>query len=185
MAVGTDGGHADAQRHNEWNGHGAGGHAAGIKSDRQKLFGDERGQNEDDAVEQHKEPRQRDAEEHPQKRHDEEQAHACRYRKDQGHVGDGGHLIGQHLQVRLRDGDEEAQQEADPDDEGQAPGLGEHGAHPLAHGGHAHLRAQRKEHDAHNDHGGAQQKAEQDAGGDGGNGKAEHQHNGHNGQHRL
>ena len=52
-------------------------------------------------------------------------------------------------------------------------------------GRHAHLRAQRKEHDAHNDHGGAQQKAEQDAGGDGGNGKAEHQHNGHNGQHRL
>ena len=44
VAVGTDGGHADAQRHNEWNGHGAGGHAAGIKSDRQKLFGDERGQ---------------------------------------------------------------------------------------------------------------------------------------------
>lgn len=58
-------------------------------------------------------------------------------------------------------------------------------AHPLAHGAHAHLRTQRKEHDAHNDHSRAQQEAEQDAGGDGSNGEAEHQHNGHDGQHRL
>ena len=82
-------------------------------------------------------------------------------------------------------GDEKAQQEACPDDEEDVLAAGEHGADPLAHRRHAHLRAQRKEHDAHNDHSRAQQEAEQDAGGDGSNGEAEHQHDGHDGQHRL
>ena len=52
-------------------------------------------------------------------------------------------------------------------------------------GAHAHLRAQRKEHDAHNDHSRAQQEAEQDAGGDGINGEAEHKHDVYDGQHCL
>lgn len=38
MAVGTDGGHADTQRHDEGNGDGAGGHAAGIKSHGKKFL---------------------------------------------------------------------------------------------------------------------------------------------------
>ena len=79
----------------------------------------------------------------------------------------------------------EAQQKADAQDHRQLPAFGDHRTHALAHGGHAHLRAQRKEHDAHNDHSRAQQEAEQDAGGDGSNGEAEHQHDGHDGQHRL
>ena len=79
----------------------------------------------------------------------------------------------------------EAQQKADTDDERYAPAFGEHCAHPLAHGAHAHLRAQRKEHDAHNDHSRALQEAELDAGGDGSNGDAEHQHDGYDGLHRL
>ena len=38
---------------------------------------------------------------------DQKQADAPRHREDEGAVGDGGHLIGQHLQVWLRNGDED------------------------------------------------------------------------------
>ena len=61
-------------------------------------------------------------------------------------------------------GDEKAQQEADAQNHRQLPAFGDHRTHALAHGGHAHLRAQCEEHDAHHDHGGPQQKAQQDAG---------------------
>ena len=62
---------------------------------------------------------------------------------------------------------------------------GEHGADPLAHGGHAHLGTQSEEHDADDDHGCAQQKAEQDARGNGGDAETEHQHDGRDGQDGL
>ena len=60
--------------------------------------------------------------------------------------------------------DLKAQQEADAQNHRQLPAFGDHRAHALAHGGHAHFRAQCEEHDAQHDHGCAQQKAQQDAG---------------------
>ena len=82
-------------------------------------------------------------------------------------------------------GDEKAQQKAERQHDADPARLGDARAHALAHGGHAHLRAQCEEHDAHHDHGGPQQKAQQDAGRHRRNGKAEHQHDGCNGQHCL
>ena len=69
--------------------------------------------------------------------------------------------------------------------EKQLAAAGDDCTHPLAHGGHAHLCTQSKEHDAHHDHGSAQQKTQQDAGRYRCYREAEHQHNGHDGQHRL
>ena len=185
VTVASDGGHTDTQRHDEGHRDGAGGHAAGVKGDGQELFGHEGRQHEDQPVEHDEELGQRDAQQHAQEGHDEEEAHARRDREDERHVGDGGDLVGQDLQVRLGDGDEEAQRKPHPDDEGDAAAPGQHRAHPLAHGAHAHLGTQGKEHDAHDDHGRTQQKAEQDAGGDRRDGKAEHQHDRHDGQHGL
>ena len=53
MAVGTDGGHADTQRHDEGNGDGAGGHAAGIKGHGKKFLWHKGGQHKDEPVEHH------------------------------------------------------------------------------------------------------------------------------------
>ena len=185
MAVAADRRHAHAQRHDKRYRHGAGGHTAGVKGHGQKLPGHKGSQHEHKAVERHQQRRQRHAQQHAQERDGEEQAHARRHREDQGLVGDGGHLIGQHLQVRLRNGDEEPQQKADAQDHRQFAAPGEHSTHTLAHGGHAHFCAQCKEHDAHHDEHRTQQKAQQDAGRHRRNGKAQHQHNGHNGQHGL
>ena len=97
MAVGTDGGHADTQRHDEWNGDGAGGHAAGIKGHGKKFLWHKGGQHKDEPVERHQQLGQGNAQQHTQEGDHEEQPHACRHREDEGHVGDGGHLIGQYL----------------------------------------------------------------------------------------
>jgi sulfate adenylyltransferase subunit 1 len=92
----------------------------------------------------------------------------------------------EHVHVKsIHVGDKEAQQETHADDEKEVLAPGEHGADPLAHGGHAHLGTQGEEHDADNDHGRAQQKAEQDARGNGGDAETEHQHDGRDGQDGL
>ena len=164
VAVAADRRHTHTQCHDEGHRHGAGGHAAGIKGHSKELPGHKDRQKKDDAVKQYQQPGQRDADEHSQEGKHQKQAHARRHRQDKGRVGDRGHLICQHLQVRLRDGDEKAQQEADAQNHRQLPAFGDHRAHALAHGGHAHFRAQGEEHDAQHDHGCAQQKAQQDAG---------------------
>ena len=51
VAVASDGGHTDAQRHDEGHRDGAGGHTAGVKGDGQELFGHEGRQHEDQPVE--------------------------------------------------------------------------------------------------------------------------------------
>ena len=185
VAVRTDGRDTDAQSHDEGNGHGTRGDAAGVKGYGKELLRHEGGQKEDGCIEDHQQPGERDAQQHAQEGHDEEEAHAHGHREDEGHVGDGGHLVRKHLQIRLRDGDEEAQQEACPDDEEDVLAAGEHGTDPFAHRRHAHLRAQREEHDADDDHGRTQQKAEQDARGNGGDAETEDQHDGRDGQDGL
>ena len=185
MAVASDSRNTHAQRHDKGHGHGAGGHAAGVKRHGKELLGHKGRQQKDEPIEQHQQLWQRNADEHTQKGKDQKQAHARRHREDQRAAGDGGHLICQHLQVRLGDRDKETQQKAEREDERQLAAAGDDCTHPLAHGGHAHLCTQSKEHDAHHDHGSAQQKAQQDAGRYRCYRKAEHQHNGHNGQHRL
>ena len=101
-----------AQRHDKGHSHGAGGHAAGVKRHGKKLLGHKGRQQKDEPVEQHQQLWQRNADEHTQEGKDQKQAHARRHRKDQRAAGDGGHLICQHLQVRLGDGDKEAQQKS-------------------------------------------------------------------------
>ena len=74
LLVAADGADADAQRHDEGHGHGAGGHAAGIKGHSKELLGHKDRQNKDDAVKQHQQPGQRDADEHSQEGKHQKQA---------------------------------------------------------------------------------------------------------------
>ena len=118
MAVASDRRNAHTQRHDKGHGHGAGGHAAGVKRHGEELLGHKGRQQKDEPIEQHQQLRQRNADKHTQEGKDQKQAHARRHRKDQRAAGDGGHLICQHLQVRLGDGDKEAQQKAEHENEG-------------------------------------------------------------------
>ena len=97
MTVAADGSDADAQRHDEGDRDGAGGHAAGVKRHGEELLGHKGRQHEDEGIEHHEELGQRNAQQHTQEGHHKEEAYACGHREDQGHVGDGGNLIGQHL----------------------------------------------------------------------------------------
>ena len=74
MAVAADGRDADAERHDERHGHGAGRHAAGIERDGEKFRRDKERQKKHDGVASDKQRRQRDGKQHAQKRHDEEHA---------------------------------------------------------------------------------------------------------------
>ena len=65
--------------------------------DQKKLFRHKCSQKEDGSVKDNQQPGQRDAQQHTQEGHDEEDAHAHSHREDEGHVGDGGYLIGKHL----------------------------------------------------------------------------------------
>ena len=185
MAVASDGTDANAQRHDKGDRHGAGGHAAGIEGHGQKAFWDEQRQGEYHCVKAQKQMGQGDAQQHTQHGHHQKQPDARRHRIDQRAVGDGGHLLRQHLQVRLGDGDDEAQNKAHQDHQPELAAPGDLRAGAGAHGRHGGLRAQREKHNADNDHHCAHQKAQQNAGGDRCDGKAQHQHDANNGQHRL
>lgn len=82
-------GHAGTLRHDEGNGDGAGGHAAGIKGHGKKFLWHKGGQHKDEPVEHHQQLGQGNAQQHTQEGDHEEQPHACRHREDEGHVGDG------------------------------------------------------------------------------------------------
>ena len=86
---------------------------------------------------------------------DQERAHAEAHGVDQhGAVHHGADLIGQDLQVRLGDGDEHTQHEADEEQQTQFPLLRQAGADVGPHGGHGQVRAHAEQADAqHQQHG--------------------------------
>lgn len=113
-AVGTGvfivshGGHADAQRHDERHGDRPGGDAAGVESHGQKGIRRAEGQNENNDVAHQQHPGQGDFPPDADQGQGQEHAHAQCHGQDQRHVGNAGDLVGQHLQVRLGNGDHHA-----------------------------------------------------------------------------
>ena len=113
IAVVTDGGNTHAQCHDKRHRHGAGGHAAGIKGDGTEITGNEECQNEYDQIQRHQQVGQRHAQQHTQNGHRQEQTHTHGHSQNQRAVRNGGHQLSQHLQIRLGNGDDHAQQKAE------------------------------------------------------------------------
>ena len=67
------------------------------KATARNSFGTNAARRKDGSVKDDQQPGQRDAQQHTQEGHDEEDAHAHSHREDEGHVGDGGYLVRKHL----------------------------------------------------------------------------------------
>ena len=112
------------------------------------------------------------------------QSHADRHGDDEDHIRHGLYLIGEHLQVRLGNGDEKAQQKAERQHDADPARLGDARAHALAHRRHGQLRAEGEEHHAHHQQHRAEEERHQHARRERGDGEAQDQHDGEDGQHR-
>ena len=134
--VASDGCDTDAQRHNEGDGHRTGGHTAGVECHAEEAGIGESCQNKDDAVEEQQQPAKLNAQQDAQHTQQQKEAYTYRHRQDQHSTVDVGHIVGQHLQIRLGDGDDHAQQEADREDQQQLAGFGQLGTDVIAHRGH-------------------------------------------------
>ena len=182
MLIVTDGGDAHAQGHDEGHRHGAGGDAAGIEGDGPEVRRDLGGKAEDDEVKEDQQPGEGDAEEDAQQGDDEKDADAQGHGPDDDVIGDGGHLLRPDLQVRLRHGDEHANEEAQEHDDGDLPGGGDLLAHVLAQGDHGHLGAQGEKAHAEDQQDAAHEERHHGVVGDGGQGEAEQGDDAHDGQ---
>ena len=184
VLIASDGRHTDTQRHDKGHRDGAGGNAAGIKGHRHKVVGHKEGQGEHQDVEKEQGVRQGDVEEHTHLGNDQEEAHTQRHRQNEGHVGHGGQLLGQHLQVRLCNGDHHTQHKTYDERAPHSPALTDLNADTVAHGDHGHIHAQGEQ--AHAEH--QQQRAEeeehQSARGERCDGDADDQNDGGDGKHR-
>ena len=184
VLVASDGGHAHAQRHDEGHRHRPGGDAAGVKGDSQKIFRHKAGQDENHQIRGNQQPVEGNTEQDAQQGHYQKGPHPHGHGTHQHGTRHAGHLLRQHLEIRLRDGDHHADQKADRHHHPELPGPGHMGAHPLADGSHGHLRPQGEETHACNQQHGAHQKGQQRVCGHRRDGEAQRQHNGGDGQHR-
>ena len=136
VGVAADGGDAQAQGHDEGDGHGAGGDASRVKGDGEKVPGDKGGKGEHDQIEAHQETVQGDPEQDAQQGDDKEDPHPYGHRPDEHRVGHAGDLGGQDLEVGLGHGDDDSNEEAYRHHDPQLAGAGHGRAYPLANGGH-------------------------------------------------
>ena len=96
--------------------------------------------------------------------HNQAQSNADRYGDDQYGGVDGGRVGGQHRQVRLRNGDEGTQQEADGYDQPELAALGHAGAHVRADLRHGGIAAHGEQRHADNEHQRADEKRQHQVG---------------------
>ena len=158
IGVAADGAHAHAQRQDERHRHGARGHAAGVKGHGQKRPRHKLRQHKHQRIAPQQQPRHADAQQNAQKRQHQKHAHAQRYRYNQRQVRHAGHLMGQHLQIRLRYGHDHADQKGAQKHHPQLFAAGHGCAHVLADGDHGQVRAQREQSHAHHQQHRARQK---------------------------
>ena len=184
MLIVSDGTDAHAQSHDKRHGHGAGGNAAGVKGDGPEIRGHEHGQGEHHCIKPDEQVRQRDTQQDTQQGDDQENAHAQGNGPDDDIVLNSGHLAGQDLQIRLRHGDDDADEKTDAHDDPHLLGAGDLLTDGLAQGDHGHLRPQRKQAHAHDQQQTADQKRHHRVVGYRGHGEAQQQHDGRDGQHR-
>ena len=150
--VAADAGQTDAHGHDERNGDRAGGHAAGVEGHRQEIRRDKKREHDQPQIEAHQQHGQANLQQNAQDRQRQKDAHAHRHGEHKHPVRNGGHLIGQHLQIGLRHRDDRAHQEADAQNDRQATAFRQFTADAFPHGGHGDLRAQLEESHPHNEH---------------------------------
>ena len=154
-AVAQNIGDTNAQSHNKGHRNGACGNAAGIKGHRQECAVSVDHQHQRKAEQQHIKQHENMGKGHPE--HDFQD---CQNQKRPHTHADTGnqhravhhraHLIGQNLQVRLRNGNQHSQQKADAAQQPQLPLPGKSGTHMGSHGGHGQIRAHAEKADAQN-----------------------------------
>lgn len=153
--------------------HRAGGDAAGIEGHRKELLRHEPREQENEDVDPDQQVGELDAQQHTQHGDDQKNAHPDRHGDDQDHIGDARDLLGQHLEVGLGHGDEDAHEQAHKDDQPHPARLGDGGPHVAADRGHGQVGAQGEEPHPQNQQKRPEHKAHQQAVGNGGDGKAE------------
>ena len=184
VGIASGGGDAQAQGHDKGHGDGPGGHAAGIEGHGDKVPRSQGGQQKDYAVEHQQQPPQGDGQADAQGGHHQEEANAHRHGEDEHQIVDGGHLLGQHLEVRLGHGGKHAQEEIAHHGQ-QKEFAAAHGhAHDLAHGDHGHVHPHGEQpHPADQQHC-AEEKQHQNGAVQRSHGDRQQQDNGSDGQHR-
>ena len=182
--VASNGADANAQRQNKGHGHRAGRHAAGIKGNSQKIVRHELGEDENQHIAAQKQPLHGDAEQDAQKRNHQKYAHTQSDGQDERHIRNAGNLLGQHLQIRLRDCDDSANKKRYQQNQPQLAAAGHGGTDVLADGRHGQICTQRKQPHAKNQHHCAQQEAKHGACGCGNPNQAQNQHDQCDRKHR-
>ena len=165
-AVAQNMGDTHAQSHDEGHGDGAGGDAAGVKCHGKQgqiaVDRQHQGQGEQEHIEEHEDIGQALLENDLQNSNDQERTDAKTDGVDQqGAVHNSADLIGQNLQVRLRHGDQNTQDEADDQQQAQLALAGQAGTHMGAHGRHGQVCAQTEQTNAQNQQYGADRKGDQ------------------------
>ena len=185
LLVASHGAHAHAQCHDERHRHGSSGHASGVKSHRPEIRRHEHRQTEYDGIKPDQQPPQLDTQHDTQQGDDQEHTHAHRHGPDDHVVLNGRYLVGQHLQIRLRHGNDHADEEAHHRDDPHLLSPCDLGAYRLSQRDHGHLRPQREQSHAGDQHHAAQQERHHGVVGHRCNGEAQHQHDKHHRQYRC
>lgn len=178
-------GKAKAQRHDERHGDRPGGDAARIEGHRQKFARHKGGQGKHQKVTDNQNTRQRPAVQCAKKGQGQKHTHAAGHAQNKHHIRHGGRLAGQHLQVRLGNGDEHANGEAHGGHAGRRAHFGEMAAGVLANGHHGNIGPQAEKSHSHNQKHGPHQKHQQGGQRHGGDGDAKHKHNQRHRQHGV
>ena len=124
---------------------------------------------------------QGDVQEHAHLTHHQKEPDPQCHRKDQHQIGHGGQLLRQHLQVRLRNGDYNAEDQAGEQGKNQPLGTADLYADAVTHGDHGHIHAQGEEPHADDQQGGPEEKQHHGARCQRCNGDGNGQHDGRNG----
>ena len=141
--------HAHHELEHEGGRHGAGGHAAGVEGDAQKVPVREGRQGKYDNVAPQQHPPQVDAVQDAQHAHHHEKSHTYAHRQQQHGLVDVGHGVRQHLQVRLRHRHRHAQCEGHQQYHRQLAYLCQRRTDLVADDGHGALGAQREQPQPH------------------------------------
>ena len=151
--VASNGRNADAECHDERHGHRPRCHAAGVERDGEDTLIRQKRRGKDDGVKYDQHRAQRDRKENAHHAQHQKEADADRNGQDQHRCVDLRHVAREHLQIRLRHRDGDAEGEAHGQDERQLARFRQLGAHVVADAAHRHVRAQREEPHAENQHG--------------------------------
>ena len=177
MTVASNRRNTDAQRHDKRYGHRSGCHPAGVKGNRPEIFWHKHRHQEDDDIKSNQQDIQADSKQDSQHGDDQKDADSKRHRSDQRRVRYIRHLVGEHLQIRLRDGDDDTEQKADEYNHPNLSGFCNTASDLRSDRGHRCIRTQGKKGHPHDQQDRSHQKGDEHVVGNRRYRKAKQQHN--------